>query len=180
MPNGRVEYVVVQRPNRETDVVVGQHSAPTEEELLAQLITSHLMLEPTREQVITVHERIFNALWHQLAPLMGHGGVKTIFARAIQVASRNVPLAAEVHPTATSLDFAALRALASNEANAATLRYALTTLAIAVEHLITSLLGPGLTRALLRDAGLLLERERQISPSDTGAEESSEEEGPQE
>lgn len=151
------------RPDRDGVTPAGQPSigaVDREDELLLGLITSHLPPDPTPSQVLAVHERTFAALWLQLAPLMGNGGAQTLFTRAIQLAERRESLAAGLRCTGTGLDFTPLRArftsvtLAEAEADAP--GQALRAVATAVEDLISRLLGPGLSRSLLRDVQLVL------------------------
>jgi hypothetical protein len=156
----------------------GQSSARQRDELLTRLIARHLPPDPRSAQLIAVYERVFSTLWSQLAVLMGHGGAQSIFARAVQLASRQTELAAHMHPTATALDFTALHTVASRS-EAAQLHAGLAALAVAVEQLIGSLLGPGLSHSLLRDVELALSRQSQISHGASPAADSPGEEGSQ-
>lgn len=154
----------------------GQSSAGHHEDLLAQLIARHLPPEPTLGQMLATHQHVFSVFWFQLAVLMGHGGAQIVFARAIHLAVRQAPLAAHVRPAATALDFTALESLAPASGEVAQLGAAL---AAAVEQLIGSLLGPGLSRALMRDVELTLARQPQTDQNESPSSGSHGEEGSQ-
>ena len=159
---------VADRPDRDRDAPTDQSSsgaADREHELLILLIAPYLPPDPTPSQALDVYERVFSALWRQLAPLMGATGAQTLFTRAIQVAARRASLAADLRCTGAGLDFAPLRArlasLTVAEADADAPGQALRTFATAVEDLISHLLGPGLSRSLLRDVQLALLTQRE-------------------
>lgn len=156
----------------------GQSRADPRDELLTRLIARHLPPEPRSAQLIATYERVFSTLWFHLAVLMGHGGAQIIFARAVQLASRQTELAAHMRPTATALDFTALHTVASPD-EATQLHAGLAALAVAVEQLIGSLLGPGLSHSLLRDVELALTRQPQSSHGASPAADTHGEEGSQ-
>lgn len=129
-----------------------------EEELLARLVGAHIPPGATADALLAAHEEVLRGLWEQLTPLVGNLGARTIFGRAIRVASRREPLLGQCKATEAGLELGPLRAEAMRLEHAAASQ-AVETLSKTVVEVVHELLGPGLLLALLDDVSVMLDEQ---------------------